>query len=96
MLRLICILMFAGAAFCGETPISEWRVNPVVALPEVAFGDSAAKTADLLDQMTIDWENLDFGDSPIQRALDFSSKSARAYALASTYLTADRYAKRIA
>ncbi|MCC6475931.1 S9 family peptidase [bacterium] len=93
MFRLICILVIAGAAFCGEAPISEWRVNPVVALPEVAFGDSAAKTADLLDQMTIDWENLDFGDSPIQSALDFSSKSARAYVLAATYLTADRYGK---
>lgn len=89
------LLLFCTSLFAAETPISDWKISPVYPLPPVAFADSAPKTADLLEQIKIDWSAFDATkwQSSKQSELQFRTDADRAYALAATYATADSYTK---
>lgn len=96
-MRILSILLLALAAHASETSIPEWKSSPVVPLPPVAFGDSAVKTADLLDQVKIDWGAVDLFDLNMKPSrnstLSFELKSQRGYGLGASSLTCDGYTK---
>lgn len=94
-LQLALITFLCTSLLAAETPISEWKISPVYPLPPIAFADSTPKTADLLDQIKIDW--LAFNSSnwqtTRQNEVRFRANSQSAYTLAATYVTADGYSR---
>jgi dipeptidyl aminopeptidase/acylaminoacyl peptidase len=96
MSRLLCVsLLFCTSLFAAEIPISDWKISPVYPLLPVAFVDSTPKTADLLDQIKMDWSAFDASNwqGSKQSELQFHTDADRAYSLAATYVTADGYTK---
>lgn len=97
MNRILWTLLFAITAHASEIPIAEWKTTPVTPIPPVVFGDSAVKTADLLDQVKLDWDELDLFNpnlKPFRNAeLTFETKAERAYGLGATSLTSEGYTK---
>jgi len=95
-MRLILFLLCtASALFATETPISSWRTMQFP-LAAIAFGDSAQKTADLLDQVKWDWNSLEiWEDGKLENSseLGFRLSGEREVTLCATFLTADRYGK---
>ncbi|MBL0062442.1 MAG: S9 family peptidase [bacterium] len=97
MIRILWILLPVLLAHASETPISEWKTTPVVPIPPVVFGDSAVKTADLLDQVKIEWDAVNLFDLDLKPTrsgtLSFDLKSEHGYGLGASSLTSDGYTK---
>lgn len=94
---LILTLTFVFAVHAAETPISGWKVSPITPLPTAAFEDSSLKTAELLNYVRLDWQSSQLETSQWvnqqESELNFRTEAPRAYGVAATYLTADRFAK---
>jgi hypothetical protein len=97
MIRILLTLLCVTTLYATETQLSQWKIEPATPLPAVMFEDSATKTADLLDQVKIDLNDIglfSLNRKPLNMAtLEFHSEAERAYGLAAISMTADRWMK---